>query len=526
MNLTGLYKKFIYPRIKIDDRSLALFRILVGILIIIDVILRFRNLTYFYTDEGPVPTELIISDFNYISLLYVITDPIGVSIIFILQIILAIILIFGYKTKTVFLLSTILVLSVDLRNPYVASYADTLFRLLLFWALFLPLGNKWSIDAIQNTTNKSSSVLTHLAGFFILFQMLAMYIVNGSIKYTNAEQWLSGWAFHSILHYDRITWLFGPYVRESPELLIQFGSVYWFIMMLIAPLMLLFTKRLRYIISFILMFGHLNIALTTRVGAFSLVAIAGLCLFLPEQFWKDIYKIKNYVGIQNNKNYLIELSKFFPKFKIIKVDEVLKNIIVITAIIIVISAGFVMVVNTVDNSSYTDDRIELENNQYIDGYLSIFNVDQPSWGFYTSGRNTDTFYVFAAETESGEKIDIFNENENVSFERQYEHNLHEQFETYRYRFYYSSVGRSDDPNSSAASYLADYHCETYQKNNEQLKYISMYEVTEQWNKKTMGNLDEYETIRINLIHAHSCTDSKPEIIEKPDNLNSKPSNVK
>jgi len=96
-------------------------------------------------------------------------------------------LIFGYKTKTVLILSTILVISVDLRNPYVASYADTLFRLLLFWAIFLPLGNKWSIDSIKTTTKTKTSILTQIAGFFILFQMLAMYIVNGSIKYTNAN---------------------------------------------------------------------------------------------------------------------------------------------------------------------------------------------------------------------------------------------------------------------------------------------------------------------------------------------------
>jgi len=184
----NIYTSIIYPRIGIDDRSIALFRILVGVLIIIDVLLRFRNLNFFYTDLGPVKSELIISDFNQFSLLYYITDPIGVSIVFIVQILLAIILILGYKTKTVFILSTILVISVDLRNPYVASYADTLFRLLLFWAIFLPLGNKWSIDSFRkNKSCTNHSILNQIAGFFILIQMLAMYFVNGSIKYTNYE---------------------------------------------------------------------------------------------------------------------------------------------------------------------------------------------------------------------------------------------------------------------------------------------------------------------------------------------------
>ncbi len=515
--IRSIYASVIYPRIRIDDRSLALFRILVGVLIIIDVFLRFRNLEFFYTDSGPVPSELIISDFNYFSLLYYITDPIGVSIIFIIQILLAILLILGYKTKFVFILSTILVISVDLRNPYVASYADTLFRLLLFWAIFLPLGNKWSIDSLRTTEHKNS-ILTHIAGFFILFQMLAMYIVNGSIKYTNADEWLSGWAFHSILHYDRITWLFGPYVRESPMWLIQFGSTYWFLMMIIAPSMLLFTKRIRYILAGALMFGHLNIALTTRVGAFSLVAIAGLCLFLPKQFWIDISTLKNYISFEYNKNYLVKIEKYLPKFRIIPRDKTLNIIVTIFAIILVLTAGLGMMIETADNSSYfEDENINTDGN--IDTYLSIFRVNQPSWGFYTSGRSTDSFYVFAAETESGETIDIFNNVNEVKFERHYEHNLQEQFTTYRYRFYYSSVGRSSDPDSSAASYLSDYYCEN-SPTDEPIEYISMYEVTEHWDKDTMGQLDKYETIRINLIHSHSCKGSTPKLIEKPDNLNS------
>lgn len=358
--------------------------------------------------------------------------------------------------------------------------------------------------------------------------MLAMYIVNGSIKYTNADEWLSGWAFHSILHYDRITWLFGPYVRESPMWLIQFGSTYWFIMMLIAPLMLLFTKRIRYILAGALMFGHLNIALTTRVGAFSLVAIAGLCLFLPKQFWIDCNKINNYIPFKNKNNYLVTIASYIPEFKIIPQNKNVNFILATFAVIFVLMVGFGMVIETADNSSYFDDEntnIITNSNNYIENHLAIARVNQPSWGFYTSGRNTDTFYVFAAETESGDTIDIFNEVNDVKFERHYEHNLQEQFDTYRYRFYYSSVGRSDDSESSAASYLADYHCKNT-NTNDSIKYISMYEVTEQWNESNMGQLDKYETIRINLIHAHSCTNSTPKIIEQPDNLDSKPSDFK
>lgn len=533
----NLYTSIIYSRIGIDDRSLALFRILVGVLIIIDVLLRFRNLNFFYTDLGPVKSELIISDFNQFSLLYYITDPIGVSIVFIVQILLAIILILGYKTKTVFIISTILVISVDLRNPYVASYADTLFRLLLFWAIFLPLGNKWSIDSIrENKSCTKHSILNQIAGFFILIQMLAMYFVNGSIKYTNYEEWLSGWAFHSILHYDRITWFLGPYVRESPEWIIQFGSIYWFSMMLIAPVMILFTKRIRYILAGALMFGHLNIAVTTRVGAFSFVAIAGLCLFLPKQFWTDLNTFVKYIPVNINidtRKLVNRIDSSIPHVKILPHDKDVAKTITVISIIFVLIAGSSMILVTGYNSDYTDnsediDSVELVNveTDFINKYFSVIRVGQPEWGFYTSGRNTDTFYVFAAETESGDTVDIFNDLDTVKFERPYEHNLQEQFQTYRYRFYYSSVGRSSDPDSSAASYLADYHCKN-PNTNEPITQITMYEITEQWAEDNMGDLDDYDIRSINVIHAHSCNNSIPELIEEPENLNqnSIPSNI-
>lgn len=51
-------KTWVGERIGIDARSLALFRVLAGLLVVVDIVLRSRNFRFFYTDSGVVPVEL------------------------------------------------------------------------------------------------------------------------------------------------------------------------------------------------------------------------------------------------------------------------------------------------------------------------------------------------------------------------------------------------------------------------------------------------------------------------------------
>ena len=51
----------IYRRFGIDTRSLAAFRISLGLLILADLALRSRNLRAFYTDFGVLPRSAFIS---------------------------------------------------------------------------------------------------------------------------------------------------------------------------------------------------------------------------------------------------------------------------------------------------------------------------------------------------------------------------------------------------------------------------------------------------------------------------------
>jgi hypothetical protein len=55
----------------------------------------------------------------------------------------------GYRTRLAVFVVWVLVLSIQVRNPFLDSSADDLLRLLLFWAMFLPLGAYWSVDCLR-----------------------------------------------------------------------------------------------------------------------------------------------------------------------------------------------------------------------------------------------------------------------------------------------------------------------------------------------------------------------------------------
>ena len=146
-------REYLARCVRIDSRTLAVFRVFVGVLIVADLLLRSRNFSFFYTEDGVVPRSLamdVTPDYAF-SVYYLTTSSTLIAALFVLQGLIALQLIVGYKTRVATVLSFLFVVSLDHHNPFVLSYADTLFRLLLFWAIFLPLGERWSIDAAHRT---------------------------------------------------------------------------------------------------------------------------------------------------------------------------------------------------------------------------------------------------------------------------------------------------------------------------------------------------------------------------------------
>ena len=127
----------------IDLRTMALFRICLGALILIDLINRAEFLTVFYTDKGVLTRAEAIFYNNpwRISFHLMSGSPIVIGLLFVIAGFLAILLMLGYRTRLVTVLSWLFLVSLNNRNLIVQQAGDQLITVLAFWAMFLPLGH-------------------------------------------------------------------------------------------------------------------------------------------------------------------------------------------------------------------------------------------------------------------------------------------------------------------------------------------------------------------------------------------------
>jgi len=136
----------------IDLRALAVFRIAIGTIAAIDVARRFPRIELFYSNNGLLSNHFALflpsTEFSF-SLLYAFSRPAEVRVVFLLILGCAVLFALGYRTRLFHALTLVGVLSIHGRNPIVENGGDVVLNLMLVWALVLPLGARFSIDAVR-----------------------------------------------------------------------------------------------------------------------------------------------------------------------------------------------------------------------------------------------------------------------------------------------------------------------------------------------------------------------------------------
>ncbi|WP_255194198.1 HTTM domain-containing protein [Natronobeatus ordinarius] len=511
--------------VRIDTRSLALFRIVAGALIVADLLLRSRNFSYFYTEHGVVPRSVAMDatpDYAF-SFYYLTTSTTLLAALFVLQGLIALQLIVGYRTRAAAVLSFLFVISLDHHNPFVLSYADTLFRLLLFWAIFLPLGERWSIDAVHRDAPPRPHVST-LASAFILSQMVVMYVVNGYHKSTSTL-WTSGEATPLIMGLDDMTFLLAGILRQYPALL-ELGGLTWYYMLLFAWLLIFLQGRAR--LAFVAMFviAHLSFALTVRIGAFPWVAITGLLPFLQRQFWDDATRLAHTAGIDTDRlaSRLAALERLAASFPAYRLDSerllavragVYTFVVTVIAVTVVVLVALSLVQFAgVALDDDRDEEFEPDYPEEIETVAASLNIAQPDWSVFAPvPRTTDRYYVFPAKTATGEQLDVYNGGRPLTYDRPYDE-LQHQYGTYRERFYMNDVRRAGS-SGDASRHLAEHLCETWtDEHGDELVQVNMYMVTEDITLETIADPANRERSTW-LLYEHGCDGHEPATIDPP-----------
>jgi hypothetical protein len=271
--------------------SLAFFRITVGILLTLELILRFRFLHAFYSEEGTLPLRLVrpkVDDlFKKVCLHCRFEELWQTQVLLIIQVILAVMHTLGIQTKVSSILSWYLYLSLTLRNTWMSYILDRYFHYMLFYSMFLPLGERWTLFSAK-IPKKHGLIISPAT---IAFKMLVIWIyvdagwgklmdpLKGWSYYADPLPALDTYARHTVTAQYMYALLGPPGLRVMTPIVV-------YIELLAAPLALLGaymgSSAIVYTAVSLICSLHVGIALTLRNSSLlSLVACTAWCLFLP-----------------------------------------------------------------------------------------------------------------------------------------------------------------------------------------------------------------------------------------------------
>ncbi len=276
----------------LDTRSLALFRVLVSLILIVDFIFtRMPWFTLFYSNKGLLPFwafwnkgsfQSSVSSLNFVSPLLVYQWA-----LFILAIIFFLMLLVGYKTKWALLGSWILLVSFQSRNFLILNSGDILLGMLLFWALRLPLGKYFSIDGALRD-QKEKPVFSVNSVVFIL-QILLVYYFTYILK--SHEVWKTNQGVYYALMLENFRTVWGDILLQYPSLMRMLSFItYYVVENLIFFLFVFFgfLWRVKTVLILCMCLFHLSLGFFLHLGLFSYICMAGWLALLPPEFWEKI----------------------------------------------------------------------------------------------------------------------------------------------------------------------------------------------------------------------------------------------
>jgi len=275
----------------IDLRTLALFRVMLAITCITEVFLLWPNLFAFFDDHGIfMRKDAVIQSSPYAWSLYYIDGSVGWAyLLFCLTLLAGIALLFGYRTRLAIVICWVLSVSLTNRISIFSSGAHMLLPLLLFWAMFLPLGARFSVDAALSDAPKGDNSYVSAGTFAALLQMGILYLFSALLK-TGASWHDAANAIYYVTNTPEMSTPLGAYLGQWLKLT-QWLTRYVYHLEFIAPIFLfspIRTACCRLAILPFLFTLHLGFALFISIGFFPLVCISGLVIFIPGLVWDKL----------------------------------------------------------------------------------------------------------------------------------------------------------------------------------------------------------------------------------------------
>jgi hypothetical protein len=290
-----------------DPRSLGLFRIGFAFVLLFDLLRRYQQLEFWYTNEGLLPNHTLLwrpPAEHMFSLFFAASSRLEATLGFGACALCYLLFLAGYRTGLAQLLVLVCRVSLNSRLAVLENGGDMVLNLLCILTLALPLGRRFSVDAWLTSlrAQRASDVpalnatrplaierapVVSVAMLGLILQFAAIYLFNAASK--QGEAWSSGLAVHYALHQDKFVTSIGVLMREHlPLSALQWLTwsvlaVEWLgFALIITPLL---CDRARLIAVIVLPALHLAFALGLNLGAFSPAMMSFFPLLLTAAHW-------------------------------------------------------------------------------------------------------------------------------------------------------------------------------------------------------------------------------------------------
>ncbi|WP_299759034.1 HTTM domain-containing protein [uncultured Pontibacter sp.] len=272
----------------VDLRALALMRIWLAGIVLIDLAIRATDMEAHYSNMGVLPLH-VLHQYLWLPQFFSLHALSGLwqfqLVLFILAAGFACCLLLGYKTRLATAATWLLLLSLQNRNPLIEQGGDDLLRMLLFWGIFLPWGRFYAVDAVQackqGVAPQQTSYFSAATMAYIV-QVGLVYFCTALLK--NSPEWhTDGTALYYALSLDQILMPLGRLIYPYPELLriLTFSAYYTELLLPFLLLIPFYNAFFRMVVVLVLVGFHIGISLTLFVGLFYLINIASVAGLLP-----------------------------------------------------------------------------------------------------------------------------------------------------------------------------------------------------------------------------------------------------
>ena len=278
-----------------DLRSLALMRVMAGLIFCYDMVTRSFDLEAFYSDFGVMPRGVLLDNFigtyNF-SLFFLSGNQFFTGMIFFFAVLIGLAFTFGYKTRVATILAWLILVSLTNRNPFVINGGDIVLRVLFFWMIFLPIQARYSVDAALTKEKSKENEYFSMSSIALLAQVGMIYLFTVLLK--DSPQWRTDFtATYYALELDAFTTQFGHWLSQFYAYL-KPATVCVLAIEILGPLALLIPYkdgRFRLLGLLFLIGMHIGFEASMRLGFFPYVDMTILVGCLPKEFWSYLSRL-------------------------------------------------------------------------------------------------------------------------------------------------------------------------------------------------------------------------------------------